>query len=46
MQQIDWSHFNAVELRAGTIVEVEVFPGARVPAHKIRPSSWPYRSVP
>jgi tRNA-binding protein len=33
--QISWDHFTAVELRAGTIVQVEDFPEARRPAYKI-----------
>lgn len=35
MTEITWEHFSAVELRAGTIVEVEHFPEARKPAYKI-----------
>lgn len=35
MEQITWGHFEAVELRAGTIVKVEDFPEARQPAYKI-----------
>ncbi|HZU23460.1 MAG TPA: tRNA-binding protein [Terriglobales bacterium] len=36
MQQITWSDFEKVELRAGTIVEVEEFPEARKPAYKLK----------
>jgi len=36
MQEISWQQFEMVELRAGTIVEVEDFPEARVPAYKIK----------
>ena len=32
---ITWDHFEAVEMRAGTIVEAEAFPEARKPAYKI-----------
>lgn len=35
MAQISWDHFTAVELRAGTITQVEDFPQARRPAYKI-----------
>jgi len=36
MELIDWSDFERVELRAGTILEVLDFPEARKPAYKIR----------
>ena len=35
MEEIQWSDFERVELRAGTIVSAEVFPEARVPAYKL-----------
>ncbi len=35
MADITWQHFEAVEMRAGTIVQVEDFPEARKPAYKI-----------
>jgi len=35
MTQIDWPHFEAVEMRAGTIVKVEDFPAARKPAYLV-----------
>jgi tRNA-binding protein len=35
MEPIQWSDFERVELRAGTIVSAEVFPQARVPAYKL-----------
>lgn len=35
MENIDWSDFEKVELRVGTIVRVEEFPEARVPAYKV-----------
>lgn len=35
MPDITWQHFEAVEMRAGTIVSVEDFPEARKPAYKI-----------
>lgn len=36
MQQISWSDFEKVELRAGTIIEVQDFPEARKPAYKLK----------
>lgn len=36
MADITWQHFEAVEMRAGTILAVEDFPGARKPAYKLR----------
>ena len=35
MEQISWSDFERVELRAGTIVKVAAFPEARVPAYRL-----------
>ena len=35
MPEITWSQFEAVEMRAGTIVDVEDFPQARTPAYLI-----------
>lgn len=35
MEQISWKDFERVELRAGTILEVEDFPEARKPAYKL-----------
>lgn len=35
MEQITWNDFAKVELRAGTIVEVQDFPEARKPAYKL-----------
>ncbi len=35
MQQITWEDFERVELRAGTILQIEDFPKARKPAYKI-----------
>lgn len=36
MEQINWSDFEKVELRVGTIIEVEDFPQAQIPAFKIK----------
>lgn len=36
MDTIEWSDFERVELRAGTITRVEDFPEARNPAYKLR----------
>ena len=36
MQPITWQDFERVELRVGTILEVEDFPEARKPAWKLR----------
>lgn len=35
MAEITWDHFEAVEMRAGTIVAAEAFPEARKPAYRI-----------
>ena len=36
MELIDWQDFQKVELRAGTIIEVEDFPEARNPAYRLK----------
>ena len=36
MKQISWGEFEQIELRVGTIIEVEEFPRARTPAYKIK----------
>lgn len=35
MKTINWNDFEQVDMRAGTIVQVEAFPEARKPAYKI-----------
>lgn len=35
MTEISWSDFEKVELRVGTIVDVQEFPEARKPAYKV-----------
>ena len=35
MKEIAWQDFEAVELRAGTIIEIQDFPEARQPAYKV-----------
>lgn len=42
MKTIQWKEFEAVELRAGTIVRVENFPEARHPAYKLWVDFGPY----
>ena len=36
MEEINWSDFEKVELRAGTILEVFDYPEARKPAYKVK----------
>lgn len=36
MQEINWTDFEKVELRVGTILEVFEFPEARKPAYKLK----------
>ena len=35
MQEISWNDFEKVELRVGTVLEVQDFPQARKPAYKL-----------
>lgn len=35
MNEISWQDFEQVELRAGTVLEAELFPEARKPAYKL-----------
>ncbi len=41
MEEISWQQFDVVELRTGTIIEVEDFPEARVPAYKVKADFGP-----
>jgi len=36
MNEISWSQFEEVEMRAGTIIEVHDFPAARKPAYQVK----------
>jgi tRNA-binding protein len=36
MNQISWSDFEKIEIRVGTILEVEDFPNARKPAYQLQ----------
>src|SRR3989338_3310887 len=35
MEQINWNDFEKVEIRVGTIIDIQDFPEAKVPAYKI-----------
>ena len=41
MKEISWDEFAVVELRVGTIVEVEDFPEAHRPAYKVKADFGP-----
>ena len=40
MNEITWNDFEIIELRSGTIVEVQDFPEARKPAYKLSVDFW------
>jgi tRNA-binding protein len=42
METITWHDFETVELRAGTILEVEDFPKVRKPAYKVKVDFGPF----
>ena len=42
METISWHDFEKIELRAGTILEAEDFPGARKPAYKVKVDFGPF----
>ncbi len=35
MKEVSWNDFQGIELRVGTIIDVQDFPEAKVPAYKI-----------
>lgn len=35
MKEIQWSDFEMVQLRTGTVLDVQEFPEARIPAYKV-----------
>ena len=41
MKEITWNDFEIIELRSGTIIEVNDFPEAIKPAYKITVDFWP-----
>ena len=41
MKEITWADFEQVELRVGTIIEVDDFPEARKPAYKVKADFGP-----
>lgn len=41
MKEINWQQFEMIELRTGTIIEVEDFPEARIPAYKVKADFGP-----
>jgi len=41
MQEITWQEFEKIELRVGTVTEVQAFPEARKPAYKIEADFGP-----
>jgi tRNA-binding protein len=45
MQEISWKDFEIVELRVGTIIEVEDFPEARNAAYKVKADFGPELGV-
>jgi tRNA-binding protein len=45
MEQITWQDFEKVELRVGTVLEVEDFPKAKKPAYKLRIDFGEYGSL-
>ena len=45
MREIGWDEFEAVELRVGTVIEVEDFPEARKPAWKVKVDFGPELGV-
>lgn len=42
METINWAEFEKVQLRVGTILEVQEFPKARKPAYKLKIDFGPY----
>ncbi|WP_456324763.1 tRNA-binding protein [Desulfonauticus submarinus] len=42
MEKITWDDFEKIELRVGTIIEVQEFPEARKPAYKLKVDFGPF----